>query len=69
MTPAPMTIAGKGAPKKKIAMKAAAAIARSRAVLQRAPADPLHRLEHDREDRALEAEEQSRDNAKWPKST
>ena len=51
-------ISGNGTPKKKIATKAAAAMRDHHLVLQRPPADAHHRLEHDREHRGLEAEEQ-----------
>ena len=57
-------ISGNGTSKKKIATKAAAAMRdHARRFLQRALADPHHRLEHDRQHRRLEAEEQRRDEA------
>ena len=54
---------GNGTPKKKIATKAAAASAIMTRFFSAFAADPHHRLEHDREHRGLEAEEQGRDDA------
>ena len=54
---------GNGTSKKKIATKAAAASADHDVVLERPPADPQHRLEHDGEHRRLQAEEQGLDRA------
>ena len=54
---------GNGTAKKKIAMKASAAMRDHDAVLQRALADAHHRLEDDGEHRGLQPEEQRRDDA------
>ena len=51
-------MSGNGTSKKKIATNAAAAMPTMHPVLERAPADADHRLEHDRQHRRLEAEEQ-----------
>ena len=56
-------IRGNGTPKKKIATKASAAMRDHDPVAQRALADAHHRLDHDREHRGLQAEEQRRDEA------
>ena len=61
MNAAPKTMIGKGTLKKKMPTKAAAASAIRAAVLERALADPDHRLDDDRQHRRLEAEEQRHD--------
>ena len=61
-------ISGKGTRKTKIATKAAAAMRDHHPVLQRPPADPQHRLEHDGQHGGLQAEEQRLDDATLPKS-
>ena len=58
-----MMMSGKGTLKKKIATKAIAGERDHDPVAQRALADAHHRLEHDREHRRLQAEEQRRDEA------
>jgi hypothetical protein len=57
ITPAVSTIKGNGTPTKKMPMKAAASTSIAPA-LERAAADAVHRLEHDREHRRFQAEEE-----------
>ena len=56
-------MSGNGTSKKKIATKASGGERDHHAVAQRAPADAHHRLDHDRQHRRLQAEEQRLDQA------
>ena len=58
-----MMISGNGTSKKKIAMKASAAMPIMTRLLERAFADANHRLDHDGEHGGFQAEEQRRDEA------
>ena len=61
MMPAAITISGNGTAKKKMPIKASAASASIGRLFKRAAADPLHRLQHDRQHRRLQPEKQRRD--------
>ena len=64
--PAATMMIGNGTAKKKIATKAAAASGLHRPALERAPADPDHRLDDDRQHGGLQAEEGRGDEADLP---